>query len=99
MLNLAKQSAEINWEKIAAQKQLIWMSVPFLIHVFVFAYLPLWGWLMAFQNYAPAKTLFEQEWVGFQQFKFLFFDEGFLQVLRNTVAMSVINTALGFVTA
>jgi putative aldouronate transport system permease protein len=99
LLNLAKQSAEINWEKIAAQKQLIWMSVPFLIHVFVFAYLPLWGWLMAFQNYAPAKTLFEQEWVGFQQFKFLFFDEGFLQVLRNTVAMSVINTALGFVTA
>jgi putative aldouronate transport system permease protein len=90
---------KINWKTISNQKQLILMSVPFLIHVLIFSYLPIWGWLMAFQNFNPAKALFEQEWVGLRQFQFLFFNEGFLRVLRNTISMSLINTALGFVTA
>lgn len=89
----------IDWKKIVNQRQLIFMSFPFLIHIFVFAYSPIWGWLMAFQNYKPMKSFFEQEWVGLQQFKFLFFDEGFLRVLRNTIAMSMINMILGFITA
>nr|WP_307556024.1 MULTISPECIES: ABC transporter permease subunit [unclassified Paenibacillus] len=75
------------------------MSVPFLIWLFIFKYVPLWGWTMAFQNYRPAKKFSEQAWVGFDQFKFLFQDEGFLRVLRNTIAMSTINLVLGFVTA
>lgn len=91
--------SRIFWNKVVSQRQLIFMSFPFLIHLFIFAYSPIWGWLMAFQNYKPMKSLFEQEWVGLQQFKFLFFDEGFLRVLRNTIAMSMINMTLGFITA
>jgi putative aldouronate transport system permease protein len=84
---------------LSDQKQLILMSVPFLFYIFTFAYLPLWGWTMAFQNYSPVKSFWEQDWVGWQQFQFLFFDENFLKVLRNTICMSVINTVLGFVAA
>lgn len=91
--------SRIFWHKVVSQRQLIFMSFPFLIHLFIFAYSPIWGWLMAFQNYKPMKSFFEQEWVGLQQFKFLFFDEGFLRVLRNTIAMSMINMTLGFITA
>ncbi|MCL6589364.1 MAG: ABC transporter permease subunit [Firmicutes bacterium] len=91
--------ARITWKTILNQKQLIFMSVPFLIYIFIFAYSPIWGWLMAFQNYQPSKGIFEQQWVGFQQFGFLFTDESFLRVLRNTFAMSLINLILGFVTA
>ncbi|KAI7260455.1 hypothetical protein KC345_g10058 [Hortaea werneckii] len=54
---------------------------------------------MAFQNYKPSRVFSEQEWVGLKQFKFLFTDDNFLRVLRNTVAMGVINLVLGFVTA
>lgn len=54
---------------------------------------------MAFQNYRPAKSFGEQEWVGLKQFKFLFTDDNFIRVLRNTLAMGVINLILGFVTA
>jgi putative aldouronate transport system permease protein len=54
---------------------------------------------MAFQNYRPARTFFEQQWVGVTWFKFLFSDPGFMRVLRNTLAMSVINMALGYITA
>lgn len=87
------------WKTIKDQKQLIFMSFPLVVYVIVFSYLPIWGWLMAFQNYLPGRAFFQQQWVGLQQFKFLFFDEGFLRVLRNTFAMSMINMALGFITA
>ncbi|WEK56252.1 MAG: ABC transporter permease subunit [Candidatus Cohnella colombiensis] len=81
------------------QRQLIFMSFPMLIYVLVFAYFPIWGWLMAFQKYKPGFDIFDQKWVGFYQFRFLFEDESFIRVLRNTIAMSVITLVLSFVTA
>ncbi|SFF08018.1 putative aldouronate transport system permease protein [Paenibacillus catalpae] len=87
------------FKRMRGQKQLMLMSLPILIYVVIFSYYPIWGWTMAFQNFSPAKQFSEQQWVGFKQFKFLFSDEIFLQVLRNTIGMSLINMVLGFVTA
>jgi len=81
------------------QRALVLMSVPFVIWLFVFRYMPIWGWTIGFQNFKPAKSFWEQEWVGFYHFEFLFGDERFLRVLRNTLVMSTINLVLGFVTA
>ncbi|WP_373289185.1 ABC transporter permease [Paenibacillus hunanensis] len=81
------------------QKQLMWMSLPIVLYVLVFSYYPIWGWTMAFQNYKPARDFMDQEWVGFKHFQFLFTDPTFLNVLRNTLAMSLINMVLGFATA
>ncbi|PAD70499.1 protein lplB [Bacillus sp. 7586-K] len=78
------------------QKYLYLMSLPFVIWVIVFHYFPLWGWTMAFQNYRPGLTFFEQEWVGFEHFIALFQDERFYLVLRNTLAMSIMGLLLGF---
>jgi putative aldouronate transport system permease protein len=75
------------------------MSLPLILYVILFSYVPVWGWTMAFQNFKPARTFFQQEWAGLRWFKFLFTDPGFLRVLRNTVAMSFINMALGYITA
>ncbi|TCN22545.1 putative aldouronate transport system permease protein [Mesobacillus foraminis] len=86
-------------KKCKSQKALLLMTVPFVIWVFVFKYLPIWGWTMAFQDFKPARAFSEQEWVGFKHFIFLFKDERFLGVLRNTLAQSMINLVLGFVTA
>lgn len=88
---------KITWKEIKNQKQLIFMAIPFVIYVLIFNYTPLIGWLMAFQNYKPAKSLFEQTWVGLDKFKFLFSNDVFLRVIRNTLAMSIINLTLGFV--
>lgn len=91
-----KKRRKITWKLIKSQKELMFMSVPFLAYIILFAYIPIWGWIMAFQNYMPGRSIFEQQWVGFDQFKNLFSYMGFVQVLRNTVAMSVINLVLGF---
>lgn len=85
------------WKMIVRQKYLYLMSVPFVIWAFVFSYLPLWGWTMAFQNYKPAKSFTEQKWVGFDNFIELFHDERFYLVLRNTLAMSCMGLIAGFV--
>ncbi|NRY60473.1 ABC transporter permease [Clostridium beijerinckii] len=79
------------------QKTLILMSTPFVIYTFIFNYTPLVGWLMAFQKFKPAKSLFDQTWCGLDQFKILFSDPNFIKVIRNTLCMSLINLTLGFI--
>lgn len=86
-------------KRLSKQKMLMLMSLPFLAWVILFKYVPLWGWTIAFQKFKPAKDLFDQKWVGLDNFKFLFKEEAFYLVLRNTIVMSSINLVLGFITA
>jgi putative aldouronate transport system permease protein len=87
------------FQKLSRHRQLLFMSIPIILYVILFTYVPLWGWTMAFQNYRPIRPFLQQEWVGLKWFKFLFQDRVFLQTIRNTLAMSLINTTLGFITA
>jgi len=81
------------------QRDFLLMSVPVVLYVVLFTYAPLWGWTMAFQNFKPSRTFWTQEWVGFQWFEYLFSDDSFVRIMRNTLAMSGINLVLGFVSA
>jgi putative aldouronate transport system permease protein len=87
------------WHRVKQQKVLILMTIPFLVHVIIFRYVPIWGWLMAFQNYWPGKGILQQTWVGLENFKLLFDDPVFYQVLRNTLAMSIIKLAMGTISS
>lgn len=84
------------WKLFLQQKYLYMMSLPFVAWVFVFNYLPLWGWTMAFQNFKPGKGFFDQKWVGFDHFVELFTDDRFMIVMRNTLAMSFMGLIAGF---
>lgn len=86
----------VTWKMIFKQKQLIIMTIPFLVYGLVFYYGPLVGWTMAFQNYKPAAKD-AQVWVAWDKFISLFTDTDFLFAFRNTVAMSLINLVLSFV--
>src|SRR5690625_3610065 len=97
--NQEEKGFKLFLKRLKQQQALLWMTIPFIIWVLIFKYLPVWGWTMAFQNYKPALSFSEQEWVGFKHFLFLFQDDRFLGVLRNTLAQSIINLVLGFVTA
>jgi len=86
-----------NWRKtIARQKYLILMVITFVVWVIIFRYVPLWGWLMAFQEYKPWKPITDQQWVGLKQFIELFKDVDFYRSMRNTLAMSFLGLAFGF---
>lgn len=83
-------------KRLWKQRELILLSIPFVIYILVFNYAPLAGWIIAFQNYRPGFSFFEQEWVGLANFRLLFADPAFLRVIRNTLAMGIINLTLGF---
>jgi len=85
--------------RLSRQQQLFFMSLPIILYIILFVYVPLWGWTMAFQNFKPQRSFFNQQWTGLEWFKFLFVDKVFLRTIRNTIAMSLINTSLGFITA
>lgn len=82
-------------QTLSNQQILIYMSVPFLIHLIIFRYVPLSGWIMAFQDFKPAIPMFSQKIIGFKHFVDLFEDAIFLRALRNTVAMALIKLILG----
>ena len=87
------------WQTLSKQKLLMAMSIPFVLYIILFRYVPLWGWTMAFQNYKPNKDFFHQTWVGFKWFAELFKNREFILSLRNTICMSLISTVLGYITA
>ncbi|WP_185259712.1 ABC transporter permease [Anaerocolumna chitinilytica] len=95
-----RRNSDITWRKIVRQKELILLTIPFMIYVLIFNYVPIIGWLMAFQNYKPQDGFFGSEFVGLKWFKFLFVDNpDFIRTIRNTLAMGVINLVLSFLFA
>lgn len=90
---------KFDWKEFKRQKVLMFWAAVFVIYGVIFYYLPLGGWVIAFQNYKPALGMFKSEFVGLQKFQQLFSDSSFLEVIRNTLAMGVINLVLTFVAA
>ena len=93
------QNIKISWKEIKRQKVLLIWSAFFVIYGFIFYYLPLGGWVMAFQNYRPKDGLLHSQFVGLEKFRILFSDVTFLRTIRNTLAMGVINLVATFITA
>lgn len=87
----------VTFKMILKQKELILLTLPFVIYVIVFNYLPLKGWIMAIQNYKPGAK--SQLFVAWDKFKTLFKDVDFIMAFRNTIAMSLINLVFSFVFA
>ena len=77
-------SKRITWKEISRQKFLMVCAAIFFVYGIVFYYVPLAGWVMAFQDYKPKDGLFGSKFVGLQKFKFLFSDDVFLRDIRNT---------------
>ena len=90
---------KITWKEVKRQKVLLIWSAAIVIYGIIFYYLPLGGWITAFQNYKPKDGLFHSKFVGLVKFMFLFSDDTFIKVVRNTVAMGVINLVVTFVMA
>lgn len=60
MTSQSEKKQGITLKQLKSQKVLILLSIPFIIYVIIFCYVPLGGWLMAFQNYKPKTVFFIQ---------------------------------------
>ena len=87
----AKQDRKITWKEIKRQKSLLIVAFFVTVYGIIFYYLPLAGWLMAFQNFKPKSCLLGSKFVGLDKFKFLFEDATFIRAIRNTFCMGALN--------
>ena len=70
-----------------------------LLYVLLFNYGPMWGWVTAFQDYKPKLGMLGSKFVGLKNFEWLFTRQDFINSIRNTLAMSVINLVFGTVSS
>ncbi|MEC0167549.1 ABC transporter permease [Paenibacillus graminis] len=83
-------------KRILKQWDLQLMVVPALLFILVFSYIPMYGVLMAFQDYNLFKGFTGSPWVGFKHFEMFFHAPEFWTVMRNTIVISLLKLLIGF---
>lgn len=72
------------------------MVVPALILIFIFSYIPMYGVLMAFQDYSIFDGFWASPWVGFKHFSMFFHSPEFWTIIRNTLIIALLKFCVGF---
>ena len=78
------------------RKYIYLMLLPVLIYYFVFAYLPMYGIVISFQEFSISKGVFGSDWVGLKHFKSFFSGIYFPRATRNTLVLNLLGLAFGF---
>jgi putative aldouronate transport system permease protein len=73
------------FREIRKNKILLLMVLPAVLHVLVFAYLPMGGLVLAFKQFRYADGIFGSPWVGLENFRFLFLSGQAWIVTKNTL--------------
>jgi len=84
--------------RASSDRQLLTMCVPAMIKLFIFAYVPMIGIVMAFQDFKPRTHIFS-EFVGLDNFRFFFQSDDAARITFNTVFMNIIFIASSLVVA
>ncbi|MCI9336943.1 MAG: sugar ABC transporter permease [Lachnospiraceae bacterium] len=78
------------------QRYLFLMVLPGFLIVLVFSYFPMYGILIAFENYSVNKGILGSEWVGFKHFMDFFTNPMAFRVVKNTLILGVYNLLWSF---
>ena len=70
--------------------QLYVIMLPAFLATLIFSYVPMYGIVLAFQQYNPTKSIFEQKFIGLKYFERLFGSRDFYQILGNTLIVAVL---------
>lgn len=70
--------------------------LPTLLYYFIFKYLPMFGNVIAFQDYSIVRGFTGSEFVGLEHFKDFLSNYKFFELLRNTLAISGLHILIGF---
>ncbi|MDF2964589.1 MAG: sugar transporter permease [Paenibacillus sp.] len=77
-------------------KLLYLLVLPGVVHLLVFKLAPLFGLVIAFQDYNTFQGIAGSTWVGLDNFEVFLKDPYFLVLLRNTLLLAVYNLVFGF---
>lgn len=91
-----KKRGGLSWRENA---ELYTMLAPTVILIFIFCYIPMYGLIIAFQDYVPGRqflSLVNANWVGFEHFTAFINSIFFSRLIWNTIRLSLLNLLFGF---
>ena len=77
-------------EELWKNKMLYLMTLPAVVWVFIFCYIPMYGILIAFKDFNYKKGIWGSDWVGLKNFRFLFNYKGVGQIFFNTIFLNIL---------
>jgi len=72
------------------------LILPVLVYLVLFCYKPMYGLIIAFQDYRANLGITGSRWVGFRHFQTFFSDPYFFRLVRNTFSISLLTIFFGF---
>lgn len=87
----------MNHKKLKRELPLYLMILPGVILVFIYAYIPMAGIMLAFQDFMPARGWFGSEWIGWDNFEYVIALPSTFQVLWNTFYISFLKIVVGLI--
>ncbi len=88
------------WTRIAKDfdrnRYIYLMLVPVVLYYLIFHYGPMYGAIIAFQDFNPTKGIWGSRWIGFENFTDFFNGVFFLRLIRNTLAINVLDVIFHF---
>lgn len=93
MINRKKPDLKSKFKKSIPVYTLL---IPAMLLLLVFHYAPIFGIVIAFENFSPFRGVFGSKWVWFKHFILFLSDENFWRVMKNTIVINLYQLAYGF---
>lgn len=84
-------------KKLRTDYMLCAMLIPGFIYLIIFEFLPLFGLVIAFQDFKLSKGVLHSKWIGLENFTYIFtMYPNFWRIVKNTVEIALLKLCFGF---
>ena len=84
------------WHRVYSDRALYLLLLPSLVIMFIFTYMPMYGVVIAFKDFTPAKGIMGSDWAGLKYFKQYFNSYQFWPTIKNTLLISIYSIVVTF---
>lgn len=84
------------WNYILRKRYLYIMLIPAIIYFIIFNYAPMYGILIAFKDFSFKKGIWGSDWIGLENFRYMFQLDNFYTVFKNSILLSLLRILFTF---
>lgn len=84
------------WNYILRKRYLYLMLIPASIYFLIFNYAPMYGILIAFKDFSFKKGIWGSDWIGLENFRYMFQLDNFYSVFTNSILLSLLRILFTF---
>ncbi|WP_438347783.1 ABC transporter permease [Paenibacillus sp. FA6] len=93
---LKRRSRTSLWAELKRDKYLYLLIMPGVLYFLIFKYYPMWGIVIAFQDFSPYLGVWKSDWIGMEHFVRFFTNPSFYLLFRNTMMISLLSLVFFF---